>query len=63
MQFFFHKALINPPQELSKDVKNNNDIPMHATKQQAYKVLGGEYNIMFLFLHNQHLSCFNDKKV
>lgn len=41
MQFFFHKALIKPPQELSKGVKNNNVIPMHATKQQAHEVQWG----------------------
>jgi len=41
MQFFFYKALINPPQELSKGVKKKNAIPMHATKQQVYKVQWG----------------------
>jgi len=35
MQFFFYKALINPPQELSKGVKKKNAIPMHDTKQQV----------------------------
>jgi hypothetical protein len=38
MQFFFHKALINPPQELSKGVKKQNAIPMQGTEQQSYKV-------------------------